>query len=129
MIALADLVRSPLASNLLTCRPLDADTSGRAKAINISNLHWVGVLSRGVLFSPFPLIHTTTFGPQFATANISASTLLIPFVNLLKARTGNWHIVVTAALINVAGVGLALFVLRPLRSKQLSDAIARIHRI
>jgi hypothetical protein len=40
--------------------------------------------------------------------------------NILKTATGGWHLVFAAAsLMNFVVVGLALFVLRPLRSRYL----------
>jgi OFA family oxalate/formate antiporter-like MFS transporter len=85
-------------------------------------------LTWGEIFSLFPSTCTDTFGPKYATANLSllytakgASAFLVPLANLIKASTGSWHavFVVTAAM-NLLAVGLALFVLRPLRSRQLA---------
>lgn len=85
-------------------------------------------LTWGEIFSLFPSTCTDTFGPKFATVNTSllytakgASAFLVPLANVLVARSGNWHMVfVTTACMNFIVVGLALFVLRPLRSRQMA---------
>lgn len=91
-------------------------------------------LTWGEIFSLFPSTCTDTFGPQFATVNTSllytakgASAFLVPLANVLVARTGNWHLVfVVTACMNFVVVGLALFVLRPLRSKQMAAGPSRL---
>jgi OFA family oxalate/formate antiporter-like MFS transporter len=85
-------------------------------------------LTWGEIFSLFPSTCTDTFGPKYATANLSllytakgASAFLVPLANLIKASTGSWQMVfVLTAAMNFLVVGLALFVLRPLRSRQLT---------
>jgi OFA family oxalate/formate antiporter-like MFS transporter len=85
-------------------------------------------LTWGEIFSLFPSTCTDTFGPKYATANLSllytakgASAFLVPLANLIKASTGSWHMVfVVTAAMNFLVVALALFVLRPLRSRQLA---------
>ncbi|MBS0249417.1 MAG: oxalate/formate MFS antiporter, partial [Proteobacteria bacterium] len=82
-------------------------------------------LTWGEIFSLFPSTCTDSFGPKFATVNLSllytakgASAFLVPLANIIKAHTGNWHMVfVITALMNLAVVALALFVLKPMRSK------------
>ncbi|MCK9915749.1 oxalate/formate MFS antiporter [Microbacteriaceae bacterium K1510] len=82
-------------------------------------------LTWGEIFSLFPSTCTDSFGPQFATVNLSllytakgASAFLVPVANMIKASTGSWHAVfVVTALMNLIVVGLALFVLKPLRSR------------
>ncbi|MBV9492515.1 MAG: oxalate/formate MFS antiporter [Verrucomicrobia bacterium] len=84
-------------------------------------------LTWGEIFSLFPSTCTDSFGPKFATANLSllytakgASAFLVPLANLIKASTGSWHMVfVVTAAMNFVVVLLALFVLRPLRSRHL----------
>jgi MFS transporter, OFA family, oxalate/formate antiporter len=91
-------------------------------------------LTWGEIFSLFPSTCTDTFGPQFATVNTSllytakgASAFLVPLANVLVAWTGNWHLVfVVTACMNFVVVGLALFVLRPLRSKQIAAGPPRL---
>jgi len=85
-------------------------------------------LTWGEIFSLFPSTCTDTFGPKFATVNLSllytakgTSAFLVPIANLIKAHTGNWHAVfVLTAIMNFAVVFLALFVLRPMRRRAMS---------
>jgi OFA family oxalate/formate antiporter-like MFS transporter len=80
----------------------------------------------GEIFSLFPSTCTDTFGPQYATVNTSllytakgTSAFLVPFANVIQSATGSWHAVfAAAAVMNVAVVLLALFVLRPMRRAQ-----------
>jgi OFA family oxalate/formate antiporter-like MFS transporter len=82
-------------------------------------------LTWGEIFSLFPSTCTDTFGTKFATVNLSllytakgASAFLVPVANVIKDATGSWHMVfVVTAIMNFVVVGLALFVLKPLRSK------------
>jgi len=82
-------------------------------------------LTWGEIFSLFPSTCTDCFGAKFATVNLSllytakgASAFLVPVANMVKASTGSWHAVfVVTAIMNVIVVGLALFVLKPLRSR------------
>jgi OFA family oxalate/formate antiporter-like MFS transporter len=82
-------------------------------------------LTWGEIFSLFPSTCTDSFGPKFATVNLSllytakgASAFLVPVANMIKASTGSWHAVfLVTALMNLAVVGLALFVLKPMRSR------------
>jgi len=81
----------------------------------------------GEIFSLFPATCTDTFGPKYATTNVSllytakgVSAFLVPMANLLKAASGSWQSVfLVAAVSNVVVVLLALFALRPLRASQL----------
>jgi MFS transporter, OFA family, oxalate/formate antiporter len=87
-------------------------------------------LTWGEIFSLFPSTCTDTFGPKFATANLSllytakgASAFLVPLANLLKSSTGSWHSVfVVTALMNFLVVAMALFVLKPMRAGRLQEA-------
>jgi OFA family oxalate/formate antiporter-like MFS transporter len=80
-------------------------------------------LTWGEIFSLFPSTCTDSFGPKFATVNLSllytakgASAFLVPIANIIKDATGSWHMVFLATTImNFAVVGLALFVLQPMR--------------
>ncbi len=82
-------------------------------------------LTWGEIFSLFPSTCTDSFGPKFATVNLSllytakgASAFLVPVANMIKASTGSWHMVfLLTALMNVLVVAMALFVLKPMRSK------------
>jgi OFA family oxalate/formate antiporter-like MFS transporter len=85
-------------------------------------------LTWGEIFSLFPSTCTDTFGSKYATANLSflytskgASAFLVPLANVIKGATGSWHIVfVVTALMNFAVVLLALFVLKPIRARQVA---------
>jgi OFA family oxalate/formate antiporter-like MFS transporter len=82
-------------------------------------------LTWGEIFSLSPSTCTDSFGPKFATVNLSllytakgAAAFLVPLANVIKASTGSWHMVfVVTAIMNLVVVGLALFVLKPLRNK------------
>ncbi len=85
-------------------------------------------LTWGEIFSLFPSTCTDTFGAKFATVNLSllytakgASAFLVPVANLIKTATGGWHMVfVVTAIMNFVVVGLALFVLKPLRQRLMA---------
>ncbi len=85
-------------------------------------------LTWGEIYSLFPSTCTDTFGPWFATVNLSllytakgASAFLVPVANIIKAATGGWHIVfVVTAIMNFIVVALALFVLKPMRHRMLA---------
>ncbi len=82
-------------------------------------------LTWGEIYSLFPSTCTDSFGPQYATTNLSllytakgAAAFLVPLANLIKAATGSWHMVfVVTAIMNFVVVALALAVLRPLRMR------------
>jgi OFA family oxalate/formate antiporter-like MFS transporter len=86
-------------------------------------------LTWGEIFSLFPSTCTDTFGPKFATVNLSllytakgTSAFLVPVANLIKSSTGSWHMVfVVTALMNFVVVALALFVLKPLRARGMKQ--------
>jgi MFS transporter, OFA family, oxalate/formate antiporter len=86
-------------------------------------------LTWGEIFSLFPSTCTDSFGPRYATANLSflytakgVSAFLVPLANIIKAQTGSWHMVfVVTAIMNFIVVAMALFVLKPLRSRQLME--------
>ncbi len=77
----------------------------------------------GEIFSLFPSTCTDMFGPKYATTNTSLlytakglSAFVVPLANVLKTYSGNWHAVfAVAAIMNFVVVGLALFVVRPMR--------------
>jgi MFS transporter, OFA family, oxalate/formate antiporter len=85
-------------------------------------------LTWGEIFSLFPSTCTDTFGTKFATVNLSllytakgASAFLVPLANVVKDWSGSWHMVfVVTAIMNFAVVALALFVLKPMRSRQMT---------
>ena len=82
----------------------------------------------GEIYSLFPSTCTDTFGPKFATVNLSllytakgTSAFLVPLANVIKAGTGSWHMVfAVTAIMNFVVVGLALFVLKPLRARAMA---------
>jgi OFA family oxalate/formate antiporter-like MFS transporter len=86
-------------------------------------------LTWGEIFSLFPSTCTDSFGPKFATVNLSllytakgTSAFLVPIANIIKDATGDWHMVfLVTTLMNFAVVGLALFVLRPLRRRVMAQ--------
>ena len=85
-------------------------------------------LTWGEIFSLFPSTCTDTFGAKFATVNLSllytakgTSAFLVPVANVIKSSTGSWHAVfVVTALMNIVVVALALFVLKPMRARQMA---------
>jgi len=80
-------------------------------------------LTWGEIYSLFPSTCTDSFGPKYATTNLSllytakgVAAFLVPLANVITAATGSWHMVfLVTALMNFFVVALALFVLRPLR--------------
>src|SRR5665213_2544489 len=91
-------------------------------------------LTWGEIFSLFPSTCTDTFGPKFATVNLSllytakgTSAFLVPVANVIKTSTGSWHMVfLLTALMNVLVVALALFVLKPMRSKVVATEAQKL---
>jgi OFA family oxalate/formate antiporter-like MFS transporter len=85
-------------------------------------------LTWGEIFSLFPSTCTDSFGPKFATANLSflytakgLSAFLVPVANMIKSASNGWHTVfVVTAIMNFVVVGMALFVLRPLRARRFA---------
>jgi len=91
-------------------------------------------LTWGEIFSLFPSTCTDTFGPKFATVNLSllytakgTSAFLVPVANMIKHSTGSWHMVfVATAIMNVIVVALALFVLKPMRSRVMASDMGNL---
>jgi OFA family oxalate/formate antiporter-like MFS transporter len=85
-------------------------------------------LTWGEVFSLFPSTCTDSFGPKFATANLSflytakgLAAFLVPLANIIKSASGSWHTVfVVTAIMNLGVVAMAIFVLKPLRSRRLA---------
>lgn len=85
-------------------------------------------LTWGEIYSLFPSTCTDSFGPQYATTNLSflytakgVAAFLVPLANLIKAATGGWHMVfVVTAIMNFVVVAMALLVLKPLRSRRVA---------
>ncbi len=90
-------------------------------------------LTWGEIYSLFPSTCTDSFGPKYATTNLSflytakgVAAFLVPLANVIKTATGSWHMVfVVTAIMNFVVVGMALFVLRPLRSRSLASGAYR----
>jgi OFA family oxalate/formate antiporter-like MFS transporter len=86
-------------------------------------------LTWGEIFSLFPSTCTDSFGPKFATVNLSllytakgTSAFLVPLANVVKTATGSWQTVfLVTTLMNFAVVGLALFVLKPMRRRAMAQ--------
>ena len=87
-------------------------------------------LTWGEIFSLFPSTCADSFGVKFATVNLSllytakgTSAFLVPVANVIKTSTGSWHAVfAVTALMNVAVVALALFVLKPMRRRLMTES-------
>jgi OFA family oxalate/formate antiporter-like MFS transporter len=87
-------------------------------------------LTWGEIFSLFPSTCTDTFGTKFATVNLSllytakgASAFLAPLANVVKDATGGWQMVfLVTTLMNFIVVGLALFVLKPMRQQMIKNS-------
>jgi OFA family oxalate/formate antiporter-like MFS transporter len=87
-------------------------------------------LTWGEIFSLFPSTCTDSFGPKFATVNLSllytakgTSAFLVPLANVIKTATGSWHMVfVVATIMNFAVVALALLLLRPMRRRLMTES-------
>jgi MFS transporter, OFA family, oxalate/formate antiporter len=85
-------------------------------------------LTWGEIYSLFPSTCTDSFGPKYATTNLSllytakgVAAFLVPLANVIMTATGSWHMVfLVTALMNFVVVALALFVLRPLRQHSLA---------
>jgi MFS transporter, OFA family, oxalate/formate antiporter len=77
----------------------------------------------GEIYSLFPSTCTDTFGSKFAATNAGllytakgTAALIVPFANVLQARTGDWDLVfLIAAGANIAAAILAIAVLKPWR--------------
>jgi OFA family oxalate/formate antiporter-like MFS transporter len=91
-------------------------------------------LTWGEIYSLFPSTCTDSFGPKFATVNLSllytakgASAFLVPVANMVKSATGSWHMVfVITAVMNLIVVAMALFVLKPMRARQGARDMAAV---
>ena len=93
-------------------------------------------LTWGEIFSLFPSTCADSFGPKFATVNLSllytakgASAFLVPVANMIKTSTGSWHMVFAiTAFMNLLVVAMALFVLKPMRSKAVQTESRKLAR-
>ena len=91
-------------------------------------------LTWGEIYSLFPSTCTDSFGAKFATVNLSllytakgASAFLVPVANMIKNATGSWHMVfVITAIMNLLVVAMALFVLKPMRTRATAQDSGRM---
>ncbi len=82
----------------------------------------------GEIYSLFPAICTDTYGSKYATTNAGflytakgAAAFLVPVANWLQTQTGSWHAVfVVATVANLVVAATALFVVKPMRARQLA---------
>jgi len=84
----------------------------------------------GEIYSLFPACCGDSFGSKFATTNAGllytakgTASLVVPFANVAVASTGSWQAVFFfAAAVNAIAAFLALFVLKPMRARQIAEA-------
>ncbi len=82
----------------------------------------------GEIYSLFPACCGDTFGSKFATTNAGllytakgTASLVVPFANVIVASSGSWQTVFFfAAAVNGIAALLAIFVLKPMRAKQMN---------
>jgi len=82
----------------------------------------------GEIFSLFPATCTDTYGSKYATTNAGllytakgTAAFLVPFANVLKSATGDWHAVfIVATIANLVVAATALFVVKPMRASYLA---------
>jgi MFS transporter, OFA family, oxalate/formate antiporter len=82
----------------------------------------------GEIYSLFPATVSDTFGTTFATSNAGLmytakgmAALLVPYGNVLAAKTGSWHLVfMLAAALNLIAAVMAILVLKPMRGSYTS---------
>jgi OFA family oxalate/formate antiporter-like MFS transporter len=86
----------------------------------------------GEIYSLFPATCGDTFGSKFATTNAGllytakgTASLVVPMASVAVASLGNWDLVflITAAVNAIAAL-MAIFVLKPLRARFVSQARA-----
>jgi OFA family oxalate/formate antiporter-like MFS transporter len=86
----------------------------------------------GEIYSLFPSTCADTYGSKYAAANAGllytakgTASLLVPLSSVLVAATGGWHgVFIVAAVMNAVAALMAWFVLRPVRRKQILEAVA-----
>lgn len=84
----------------------------------------------GEIYSLFPAMSGDLFGRRWATTNYGllytakgTASLLVPYGSYLQALTGSWVPIFTVAVVfDFCAALLALFVLKPLRARVLSQA-------
>jgi OFA family oxalate/formate antiporter-like MFS transporter len=86
----------------------------------------------GEIYSLFPSTCADTFGSKYATTNAGllytakgTAALVVPFASLAATQFGNWDAVfVAASAVNAIAALMALFVLKPMRTRVLATARA-----
>jgi MFS transporter, OFA family, oxalate/formate antiporter len=86
----------------------------------------------GEIYSLFPALCGDAFGRKFATTNYGllytakgTASLLIPIGSWLQEATGSWKpIFLLAVVFDLTAALLAMFVLRPMRQRQLAEQAA-----
>ena len=86
----------------------------------------------GEIYSLFPSTCADTFGSKYAASNAGmlytakgTASLLVPLSSVLATATGSWHAVfIVASVMNAIAALMAWFVLRPMRRKQMNEAVA-----
>jgi len=81
----------------------------------------------GEIYSIFPATTRDHFGQKFATTNYGmlytakgTAALLVPLASVITAATGNWSAtLMIAAAFNIIAAFAALFVLRPMRRREI----------
>jgi MFS transporter, OFA family, oxalate/formate antiporter len=84
----------------------------------------------GEIYSIFPATTRDHFGQTFATTNYGmlytakgTASLLVPLASVITAATGSWSAVLAiAAAFNIIAAFMALFVLRPLRVRDINSS-------
>ncbi|HLY55009.1 MAG TPA: oxalate/formate MFS antiporter [Stellaceae bacterium] len=84
----------------------------------------------GEIYSLFPATCTDVYGPKYATTNSGLlytakgmGSLLVPVAVNLKGWTGSWHgVFVVLAITNLVVAATALFILKPLREREMARA-------
>ncbi|AWJ82974.1 OFA family oxalate/formate antiporter-like MFS transporter [Azospirillum brasilense] len=85
----------------------------------------------GEIYSLFPALCGDSFGSKFATTNAGllytakgTASLVVPFANVAVASTGSWQAVFFfAAAVNGIAALLAIFVLKPMRARQITESL------
>src|SRR5580658_1780578 len=91
----------------------------------------------GEIYSLFPATCTDSYGAKYATTNAGllytakgAAAFLVPLANWLQHQTGSWHSVfIVATIANLAVAACALFVLKPMRARQLAGLRAQAQQM
>jgi MFS transporter, OFA family, oxalate/formate antiporter len=87
----------------------------------------------GEIYSLFPTTCTDCFGVKYATTNAGllytakgTASLLVPLANWSVVATGGWKSAfIVASLLNAVAAVMAIFVLKPIRRKMLTESQLR----